>query len=174
MGFVSSLRDHPTRLVLFVIILATLPCYVLGVCMLLIAPKQDSQESPSQGQTTPTLDFTVQTSPSATFGIPPSMTPRGNPLVPTPGQVYIQPTAVVLPTVYVYPTIMPYMSPTPAPSLTPIIIIPTNTAQPSATPTITLAPSATATIQPSATPTNTEAPTTEPIVEPSPTQETGL
>lgn len=115
-------RRRNLRIVLFVIILATLPFYCAGILLWGTAPR-----APSAADLTATATFTpLPTIPSQTPipSITPlsiSATPFGGPLLPTPGQYnpgsiatrYLSPTPYFLPTDIYIP------QPTDAPTLTP-------------------------------------------------------
>ena len=115
-------RRRNLRIVLFVIILATLPFYCAGILLWGTAPR-----TPTAADLTATSTFTpLPTIPSQTPipSITPlsmSATPFGGPLLPTPGQYnpgqiatrYLSPTPYILPTDPFIP------QPTAAPTLTP-------------------------------------------------------
>ncbi len=114
-------RRRNLRIVLFIIIVATLPFYCAGIILLGTAP----QRSPIQRTATVTRGET-QTAPTATIQVFPSITPlsQGFPtqaLPPTPGQ-FIPPTVgQVLPPTSILPTATFWVFPTSttAPTLTP-------------------------------------------------------
>lgn len=154
-------RRRNLRIVLFVIILATLPFYCAGILLLGTAPQNSASAASSRTPTyTPisrTGTVTVTPRPSNT---PFSLTLTSiSPLLPTPGQFqpvatrFLSPTPFVLPTDFVLPTS------TNAPTLTPY---PTDPPQPTSipptwTPIPTLEPLPT-----QAPPPTSEPPTLEP------------
>lgn len=155
-------RIRNLRIVLFGIILATIPFYFLGTFLYIVAPRQGANALPSE---TPTLDVTftpLGLDVTATRTLIPS--PTGsytatplNRLVATPYQ-FLPParTNTPIPTLYIP------LTATTAPSLTPL---PSNTALPTATflPTLSAATS-------TPVPTNTPVPpTSTPIPAPTDT-----
>jgi hypothetical protein len=142
-------RRRNLRIVLFVIILATLPFYCAGFLLWATAPQRGSAQPLPSGSVTATF------TPLATSGILPSNTPFGlitaiptslNPLQPTPGQ-------------FIPPAVTRFLSPTP-------FTFPTLTQAPTLTPFPTFAPpTATPFVAPSATP---FVPSATPFVEPTP------
>ncbi len=141
-------RRRGTRLLLLAIIVLSLPCYCLGFVLLAYAPaSSDNDVTPRS--TIPTLGgitSTPFTTPTPTrFG--PSATPTqfGNPLLPTPGQIFLR-------------TNTPFVWPTPIPTWT---FMPLPTTAPSLTspPLPTIAPSAT--LQPTNVPPPTVVPPTD-------------
>ena len=160
MGFdpFSSITNsrHPTRTILLLIILMTLPCYCLGAVLLAVAP---DDQRPGVQRTQATLGG-VKATPFQTMTRTPfntaTRTPTGEPLQATPIQGNF-PTSPPLPTFAPPPTIAPQPTvaiPTAAPTLTPtVIFIPTDT--PTLIPTNTLAPT-------DPPPAPTEAPPTDP------------
>lgn len=134
-------RRRNLQVVLFLIILATLPFYCAGFVLLGTAP--GARATPTARPTTPAaLTRTIATSTRIAF---PSLTPLpggGNNLLPTPGQFF--PTAV-FPTV-VFPTAI-------VPTST-FFVFPTSTDAPSLTPYPTDAPFPTATESPIPFPTD--------------------
>ncbi len=145
-------RRRSLRIVLFLVILATVPFYCVGFLLISLPPErvtptpQATGTLPPAGRTaTPTL---LPTS------IPlQSVTPL-SPLLPTPGQ--FNPGQVVVPPPVFFPTLTPFVPPT----------IPIPTAAPTLTPFPTLEPPP----QPTATtisifPTDTETPTATATVE---------
>jgi len=143
-------RRNQIRVVLFLIILFTLPFYPLGVWLWLSAPDSEAQAALTQAptETIPPLDNTA-TEPPETNTPRPSSTPA-DPLDPTPIQIvplptsqlpataFIPPTSTVGPTLTAAPTntLLPTFTPmppsnTPLPSSTPL---PTSTPIPTATP----------------------------------------
>ena len=154
-------RIRTLRIVLFGIILATIPFYFLGTFLYIVAPRDRANSRLTE---TPTLDVTftpLGLDVTATRTLIPSPTGRYtatalNQLVATPYQ-FLPPakTNTPIPTLYVPPTA------TTAPSLTPL---PSNTSLPVATSIPTLAPATSTPV-----PTNTPIPpTTAPI--PAPTE----
>ena len=131
-------RRRTLRIVLFSVILGTLPLYCLGFFLWGTAP------NPAANTRTPTPTTTIRAAttvaPNGTNTLFPSAT---QPLINTPGQTF--PTAVIPPT-FVFPT------------QTPIIIFPTLTTAPSLTPVPTFTP-----ITPTLTWTTIPIPTSTPI-----------
>ncbi len=154
-------RIRTLRIVLFGIILATIPFYFLGTFLYVVAPREGANATQSE---TPTLDVTftpLGLDVTATRTLIPSPTGRYtatalNQLVATPYQ-FLPPakTNTPIPTLYIPPTA------TTAPSLTPL---PNNTTLPTATflPTLGAATS-------TPVPTNTPVPPTSTPI-PAPTQ----
>lgn len=136
-------RRNQIRIVLFLIILFTLPFYPLGVWLWISAPDSEAQvtltESPTE--TIPPLDNTATE--FVTNTPRPSFTPA-DPLDPTPIQSFPiitqrpPATSVILPTATAGPTITAAPSFTPLPSFTPIP--PSNTPPPTVTPLPTATP----------------------------------
>ena len=161
-------RRRNLRIVLFVIILATLPFYCAGFLLWATAPQRGASAQPLPGGSV-TATFT----PLATSNILPSNTPFGlitaiptslSPLQPTPGQ-FIPPavTRFLSPTPFTFPTL------TQAPTLTPFPTFSPPTATPFVAPTATLfVPSATPFVEPTpippieSTPIPFDSPTAEP------------
>jgi hypothetical protein len=116
-------RKRSLQVVLFLIILATLPFYCVG--FILLGTAETARPTPTLRATTPAaLTRTINTPTRIAF---PSITPiggnGGNPLLPTPSQ-FIPPVfpTVNLPPTVIFPTATNYVFPTQttAPSLTPI------------------------------------------------------
>jgi len=152
-------RRRNLRIVLFVIILATLPFYCAGFLLWATAPQRGASALPptnanASATFTPLATLTPLAS-NTPFGlITPIFTATSlSPLQPTPGQFF--PPAVtrfLSPTPFIFPSL------TLAPTLTPFIV-------PTFTPFPTLAPpTATPFVAPTATP--FEPPTATPFVEP--------
>lgn len=156
--FLSSVESgqRNLRVVLFIIILATLPFYCIGFVLWGAAPVTPGSVFSTATATlppvtqSPTMTFTP--SPSPGFG-PLATVTSFSPLQPTPRQ-FLPPRTVPLPTFTPIPVIIP--TATPAPTLT---TIPQATAPPA--PTSTTIPLATATPVPQAT--VTPAPTLTPV-----------
>jgi len=136
-------RRNQIRVVLFLIILFTLPFYPLGVWLWLSAPDSEAQvtltEAPTE--TIPPLDNTA-TEPPETNTPRPSST-AANPLDPTPLQIVPLPTRQVQPTIFIPtattgPTITPRPTNTLLPTFTPLP--PSNTPRPTNTPLPTATP----------------------------------
>lgn len=152
-------RRNQIRTVLFLIILATLPFYPIGVWLWANAPDNDAREQilteeAAPTQTVPPLDETATNA-------PPSSTPRptwtpAQPLDPTPIQIFPQPTVVFIP------------SSTPAPSFTPLPQA-TFTPLPSFTPLPTFTPLPLASDTPIPLPSNTPPAIDTPILPPTDT-----
>jgi hypothetical protein len=139
-------RRRNLRIVLFVIILATLPFYCAGF-LLWATAERGGATAPIGGTATATFTpISIQAPATRTlpgiitplpFGTPTSI----NPLQPTPGQFipvpvtrFLSPTAIFLPTLTLAPTLTPF--PTFAPTFTPIPILPTLPPQPTQPPII--------------------------------------
>lgn len=141
----ATQRRRLYQIVLFVIIIATLPCYVIGAVLLAVAP--DNQDESEQNTPLPSLGATgliVSPSPLPILAFTASPTIS---LQSTPGQFLTPRPTVILP------------SATTAPSLT---VQPPTATQTSAPPTATFTSApATATFTPEP-PTSTETFTTEP------------
>lgn len=116
-------RRRNLRIILFVIILATLPFYCIGFVLWGTAPQNPGQAPATSTATLPpnTREATITPTPNLT----PSVTPTlgGGPLLPTPTQSIINPPPLI-------PT--RFLSPTPPP--VPTIFVPTWTPPPPATP----------------------------------------
>lgn len=143
-------RRRNLRIVLFVIILATLPFYCAGILLLGTAPQNGAAAAASR---TPTYTPIARTG-TVTITPRPSNTPFSltatqlSPLLPTPGQFqpvatrylsptpFIMPTNIVLPTSTPAPTLTPYPTNQPAPTSVP----PTQTPFPTLEPLPTQAP----------------------------------
>lgn len=125
---VEQARRFRHRSILFFIILATLPCYIVGAIMLGVAPNDEEAvptlpPGPStRFGTTGTVTVTIQGNPSITL-IPTTLAPLGS----TPGQF------------------RPSNTPFPTQILATLTLAPSITSQPSPTATNPLPPSATAT-----------------------------
>lgn len=131
-------RRRNLRIVLFIIIVATLPFYCAGFLLWATAPQRNPIIVSSLTPTLPPL--TRETPTRVTF---PSLTPFGQiglgtlppPLVPTPGQFFPPPTrflsptppGIIIPTLAATPTDVIIPTSTTAPTLTPL---PTNTTEP--------------------------------------------
>lgn len=157
-------RRRNLRIVLFAIILGTLPLYCLGFLLWGTAPR------PNARTLTPSLTSPAQTL-QTTNTLPPSLTPFQFPTQNVP--TVVVPTFVQFPTSQPFPTIAPptatffvFPTATIAPTLT---LFPSETPQPTATffPTFTDTPPTTPTTIPILTdtpsPTATETPTETPI-----------
>lgn len=135
------------RVVLFIIILATLPFYCLGFILWGAAPAPSAARgTPTPTGTLPPLTRTVTRFPSPTSGFGPLATVTSfSPLQPTPRQflppggvnpvVPLPPTStqqIILPTSTFAPTLTPLPSstPIPQPTATTIEIFPTDTTIP--------------------------------------------
>ena len=116
-------RRRNLRIILFVIILATLPFYCIGFVLWGTAPQNPGQVAATSTPTLPpnTLEATITPTPNLT----PSVTPTTDdgPLLPTPTQSIINPPPV-LPTRFLSPT----------PEIQPTVLMPTRTPLPSLTP----------------------------------------
>jgi hypothetical protein len=142
-------RRRSLRIVLFIIIVATLPFYCAGILLWGSAPQRNPiGRTPSATRTTQATN-TVPVFPSITpfgllnptQGLPPTPaqfippTTSGGFIFPTfpplPPTVFIPPIATIAPTLTLYPSETPFI-----PSETPIPI-PTDTLIPTATPTET-------------------------------------
>ncbi|MCL4248197.1 MAG: hypothetical protein KJ065_08630 [Anaerolineae bacterium] len=137
------------RVVLFAIIMATLPCYCAGFLLWVTAPQQGAGSQ--QSLNTATATFTPFVLNTSTSGAPLVITPLPltgtpfSPLQPTPGQFfppavtrYLSPTPFIFPTLtqaptltpfptFAPPTETPFVAPTAAPPLpteTPIEVLP--------------------------------------------------
>jgi type VI secretion system secreted protein VgrG len=161
-------RRRNIRIILFIIILATLPFYCAGFLLWGTAPRQNARNLPT-ATFTPIGREVTATSTRRPTSTPPFVTRTSiSPLGPTPFQFIpptrIPPTATIFlpPTSTLAPTLTPYPTDTP---------LPTNTQPPP--PTSTPLPLPTDTPIPTDTPvpTNTEAPppTEPPTPEPLPT-----
>ncbi|HEX2905226.1 MAG TPA: hypothetical protein VHO69_00090 [Phototrophicaceae bacterium] len=158
-------RRRILRIVLFVIILGTLPFYCLGTALLVTAPRNNSARQTSVPATmTPIQNVRPTNTPFPTLGVRATVT-QFSPLKPTPLQ-YNPGSGIPI-----YPTATPFYVPPPT-----VVIIPTNTTAPTLTPLPTQVPP-TWTLLPTWTPlptdpplptaTNTEAPPpTEAVVPP--------
>ncbi len=149
-------RRRNLRIILFIIILGTLPFYCAGFWLWGTAPQNNNGIQP-----TPTNDpfltpsATLQLSPTNTLEA--SITPLPGlptPIPITPPTAIFPPTAttppIFIPTATTAPSLTPFPSATPFPTLTNTTIpLPTETPFPTFTPTLT--------------PTLTETPTTIPI-----------
>lgn len=145
----GSRRQTLLRTIFFLIILGTLPFYLLGFILWGTAPDRSAQtvlRTPTPTHTPIGGEAITATDPPATWTPRPTFTPGG--LGPTPGQ-FIPPP--VVPTRFLSPTPMFIPTSTDAPTLTPF---PTNTPVP--LPTSTPLPPPTNTPLPP--PTNTPAP----------------
>ena len=116
------------RVVLFIIILATLPFYCLGFILWGAAPSNPgARDIATSTPTLPPLTRTVTRQPSPTSGFGPLVTVTSlSPLQPTPRQFLppggVNPGAPLPPTRYLSPTpfIIDIPTATPAPTLTPV------------------------------------------------------
>ncbi len=146
-------RRRTLRIVLFAIILATLPCYCAGFLLWATAPQRGAAGIPP-ARGTPTATFTPQaanatrTPPQVITPLPLTGTPF-SPIQPTPGQFFppavtriLSPTPFIFPTLTLAPTLTPFPTRAP-PTETPFVFpsptpaLPTETplpALPSATP----------------------------------------
>lgn len=148
-------RRRNLRIILFIIILGTLPFYCAGFWLWGTAPQRNGNNfqtsTPGSVTISPTLQLT------ATRTLEASITPlpgQPTPIPITPPTAIFPPTAttppIIIPTVTTAPSLTPFPSSTPIP-------LPTNTAIP--IPTDTPFP----TLTPSLTPTLTETATTIPV-----------
>ncbi len=155
--FAIEQRQRNLRIVLFVIILATLPFYCAGILLLGTA----TQKAGASGTNTPTFTPIRRTQ---TPTVRPTNTPFAfgtvtalSPLVPTPGQFFPVATRFLSPTPFILPT---------------NIFIPTSTLAPTLTPYPTDVPPPQPTVPPPPTdpppPTLTPLPTQEPPTDPPP------
>ncbi|MCC7207476.1 MAG: hypothetical protein IT323_09225 [Anaerolineae bacterium] len=200
----AARRQRTIQMTLLFIILATLPCYCVGLALLTVAPSRGSRTPTPQG-----TDLLGGTPSLVVPSLRPSITPAGfvtlvqpsliSPLRPTPTQLWLiptspfVPTSPVLPTQPPAPTWTPFTNPTwtPAPpvlpSETPIVIVPptstpvepTATSPPpteteTATPTPTWTETPTATLTVFLLPTETETETPTPTFTPTPTETPSL
>ena len=114
------------RVVLFIIILATLPFYCLGFILWGAAPANPgARDIATSTPTLPPLTRTVTRQPSPTSGFGPLVTVTSlSPLQPTPRQFLppggVNPGAPLPPTRYLSPTPFIIDIPTAAPTLTPV------------------------------------------------------
>jgi hypothetical protein len=132
-SFTTGMRRRQNlRVVLFVIILATLPFYCAGIFLWGTAPQTTGQRTPTGSATVRATVTPLPTRTPGGFATLPGGFPTSGPLPNTPGNFFpppIQPTFVFPPTV-VFPA-----TSTPAPTLTPPVIPPTATQPPAATAT---------------------------------------
>lgn len=169
-------RRRNLRIVLFVIIVATLPFYCAGILLIGTAPQNTASAGASRTPTFTPIARTV----TVTVTVRPSNTPFGltatqlSPLLPTPGQFqpvatrFLSPTPFVLPTTFVLPTSTnaPTLTPYPTNPPAPTNIPPTWTPIPTLQPLPTQAPPPTEFILPTdvlAPPTDTPAPPPEEV-----------
>lgn len=126
-------RKQNLRLVLFVIILATLPFYCAGIFLWGTAPQNAGQRTPTGSATVRATVTALATRTPIGFATIPGGFPTSGPLPNTPGNWFppVQPTFGGFATAtFVYPA-----SSTPAPTLTPPVIPPTATLFPAASDT---------------------------------------
>lgn len=133
-------RRNLLRVILFLIILGTLPFYLLGFWLWGTAPDPNAPDGPTE-ETLVITNTPIGSNPTETPRLLPTTTPRPtstdwSPLRPTPPQ-FIPPTSFILPTAYIPPTQFILPTATSAPTLTPL---PTNTPPPTITPGPTLTP----------------------------------
>lgn len=132
------------RLILLTIMLATIPCYCVGIIAISLAPDSSATATPS-----PTFANTA-TQPSPTLFVSPTLeiitsTPTETPTI-TPTATFtltpsVTPTITATPTDLQPPTDIPTNTPTSTPSSTPTrTSTPTNTPTATATPTVTITP----------------------------------
>jgi hypothetical protein len=146
-------RRRNLRIVLFVIILATLPFYCAGF-LLWATAERGGATAPIGGTATATYT-PISIQGPATRTLPGIITPLPfgtatsiNPLQPTPGQFipvpvtrFLSPTAIFLPTLTAAPTLTPFPTLPPLPTLAPATFTPIPTlAPPTAVPLPTLPP----------------------------------
>lgn len=174
MDFLNSANrsQRTLRIVLFSVILGTLPLYCLGFLLWGTAPRAAGVRTPTPLTQQPgiaTATFIPGVATNTPFALP-SNTPF---LINTPGQFFPTqiPATLFFPTATTYyppfPTLAPTLTliPTQAPTLTPLpptatntsLPIPTDTLPPTATNTLPL-PTETPTETPTATPTDTVIP----------------
>jgi hypothetical protein len=148
-------RRRTLRIVLFAIILATLPCYCAGFLLWATAPQGGAAAIPGSARTatptfTPLAVNATRTPPQVITPLPLTGT-AFNPIQPTPGQFFppavtriLSPTPLLFPTLTLAPTLTPiptialptetpfvFPSPTPAlPTATPLPDLPTPTLLP--------------------------------------------
>lgn len=124
----DPIRRSRTRSILIIVILSTIPCYLLGLIVLWIS-------NGARAHITPTPTVTVEAT------LPPIVT---SPTLPVPSAVFATPTITITPTISVTPSpSATYFIPSPTPTATQM---PTNTETP---------PAPTDTNTPEPTPTNT-------------------
>lgn len=131
-------KRRTLRIILFIIILATLPFYCVGIFLWVSAP---------QGQTVRTLPPSTSTLPPLTrqatntqpgglpTALPGFVTSTFSPLFPTPPQ-FIPPTLIIPPTRVIMPTIPPLIVTATSPGLIIPTLAPTLTPIPSNTPVL--------------------------------------
>jgi|GEM_PF-1056266 hypothetical protein len=142
-------RRRNLQVVLFLIILATLPFYCAGFALLGL-PNANARQTPTSRPTTPApLTRTIATQTRVAF---PTLTSIGGGLQPTPPQ-FIPPVATII-----FPT---SVFPSPASPTSTFFVFPTSTPAPTLTPYPTLTPAATDTPLPF--------PTDPPLQTPTPT-----
>jgi hypothetical protein len=148
-------RTRTLYVVFISIILATLPCYLLGGVLLAMArPAAPFPPSPTPFPTLTPLALTPVVLPTFTVPFGPTET-----RLPTPTQ-WLPPTFTPTPSRTPTPTATHTATPSPTPS-------PTSTGTATATPTVTLTPTVTPTATMTGTPTGT--PTATPTDTPTPT-----
>ncbi|RMF78896.1 MAG: hypothetical protein D6737_13190, partial [Chloroflexi bacterium] len=120
-------RRRNIRIVLFGVILVTLPLYCLGFVLWATGPQnRDDAITPTATATLTPIGQDISQTPTVTpIPVLATATPI-SPILPTPGQFNPPPPVVIPPTVFIPPTATAVTIPTstPAPTLTPI---PTNT-----------------------------------------------
>ncbi len=110
----DPIRRSRTRSILIIVILSTIPCYLLGLIVLWISNN-------ARGHITPTPTITVEVTQP-----PVKMTPT----LPVPTAIFATPTITTTPTISVTPSpSATYFIPSSTPSVTPL---PTDTETPSA------------------------------------------
>lgn len=157
-------RQRTIQMSLFFIILATLPCYCVGLVLLAVAPRDQNAPRPQTTQTPAQILSVTATGPTFAPTITPVgfASPTGAIIVPsTPTQIFF-PTA----TRFIFPTLTdtPFIFPTPTffvfPTLTDIpIIVPPTATSPLPTDVIMTPPIVITKIELSLTPTLTGTPT---------------
>lgn len=124
-------RRRNLRIVLFAIILATLPCYCAGFLLWLTAPQQPGLRPPAAVGTatatfTPLANIQATNTPFVVITPLPLTLTSFSPLQPTPGQFvppaitrYLSPTPFLFPTLTLAPTLTPLPTFTPLPTIAP-------------------------------------------------------
>jgi hypothetical protein len=145
-------RRRNLRIVLFAIILATLPCYCAGFLLWLTAPQQrGAQQLPASSATatfTPLANSQATNTPFVVITPLPLTVTAFSPLQPTPGQFFppavtrfLSPTPFIFPTLTLAPTLTALPTFTPLPTIAPATAtvfipptdvppLPTNTPEP--------------------------------------------
>ena len=166
-------RRRNLRIVLFVIILATLPFYCAGILLWGTAPRSTVGLSQTNTATFTPIGRDWTATPLPFPSITPlalSATPFSGPLLPTPGQFLPLPTRYLSPTPYLLPTDAYVPQPTAAPTLTPYPTQELPTQPPP--PTQTQPPAPTDTLEPSPLPPPSDTPAPPPTdVPPDATQQ---